>query len=76
MKTFSRSVAQQNESTSHYQLTHLKMVKMVNLTLFVFTTIEKKKENNLLMGVGHRIYLTGLLQAFPVNKACQGPGTV
>ena len=52
---------------------NLKTVKMVNLTLFVFTTIEKKKENNLLMGVGHRIYLTRLLQAFQEIKHVKGP---
>ena len=36
--------------------------------LCVFTTIEKKKKNSLLMGMGHGIYLTVFLQALPEIK--------
>lgn len=43
MKTFSEVCCTANESTSHIS-SHLKMVKMVNLTLFVFTTIERKRK--------------------------------
>ena len=47
------------------------MVKMVNLG-YLFL-LQLKKENNLLIVVGHRTYFTGLLRALQEIKHVKGP---